>query len=150
MYELSQSRSLANELLNKPLNKCGYHQSKVVSELWKHKWRPVKCILVVDIIRVKYVGEEHRWHINDTLEEEYKVTTEWDNKRYSKNNTRLGSQEIAGSPVTTRIHQENTQSILTWHEKETIIPSSSSDNQVWDQKSMFHTRVQSSPCRCNR
>ena len=37
MYGLPQSGLLANELLKKRLNKNGYHQSKLVPGLWKHK-----------------------------------------------------------------------------------------------------------------
>ena len=37
MYGLPQSGLLANELLEKRLNKNGYHQSKLVPGLWKHK-----------------------------------------------------------------------------------------------------------------
>ena len=36
MYGLPQAGKLANELLEKRLNKHGYHQHKVVSGLWKH------------------------------------------------------------------------------------------------------------------
>jgi hypothetical protein len=82
MYGLPQSGLLANELLEKRLNKRGYHQSKLVPGLWSHKWRPVQFTLVVDDFGVKYVGKEHAKHLKDTLEENYKVTTEWDGKRY--------------------------------------------------------------------
>ncbi len=37
MYALPHSHLLANELLDKRLNKWGYHQSKLVPGLWKHK-----------------------------------------------------------------------------------------------------------------
>ena len=82
MYGLPQSGLLANELLEKRLNKRGYHQSKLVPGLWKHKWRPVQFTLVVDDFGVKYVGKEHALHLKQTLEENYTVTTEWDGRRY--------------------------------------------------------------------
>jgi hypothetical protein len=82
MYGLLQSGLLANELLEKPLNKRGYHQSKLVPGLWSHKWRPVQFTLVVDDFGVKYVGEEHALHLKQTLEENYKVTLKWDGQRY--------------------------------------------------------------------
>ena len=31
---------------------------------------------------MKYVGEEHALHLKQTLEENYKVTLEWDGRRY--------------------------------------------------------------------
>ena len=42
MYGLPQSGLHANQLLEKRLNKHGYHQSKLVPRLWKHDWRPVQ------------------------------------------------------------------------------------------------------------
>ena len=82
MYGLRQSGLLANELLEKGLNKQGYHQSKLVPGLWKHTWRSVQFTLVVDDFGVKYVGKEHAMHLKQTLEENYTVTTEWDGRRY--------------------------------------------------------------------
>ena len=82
MYDLPQSGLLVNELLEKRLNKRGYYQSKLVTGLWRHKWRPVQFTLVVDDFGVKYAGKEHAKHLKDTLEETYKVTTEWNGKRY--------------------------------------------------------------------
>ena len=38
--------------------------------------------LVVDNSGVKYIGEKHELHIKQTLEENYKVTTEWDGTGY--------------------------------------------------------------------
>ncbi len=40
MYGLPQAGLLANELLEKQLNKHGYQQSKLVPGLWKHDTRP--------------------------------------------------------------------------------------------------------------
>ena len=37
MYGLPQAGLLANDLLEKRLNKRGYHQSKLVPGLWKHE-----------------------------------------------------------------------------------------------------------------
>jgi hypothetical protein len=82
MYGLPQAGLLANELLEKSLNKRGYHHSKLVPGLWKHEWRPIQFTLVVDDFGVKYVGKEHALHLKATLEDNYGVTTEWNGKRY--------------------------------------------------------------------
>ena len=82
MYGLPHAGLLANELLEKRLNKRGYQLSKLVYGLWKHKWQPVQFTLVVDDFGVKYVGETHALHLKHTLEENYTVTTEWYEKRY--------------------------------------------------------------------
>ena len=80
MYGLPQSGLLANELLKKRLNKRDYHQSKLVPELWSHKCCPVHFTLVIDNYGVKCVGKEHALHLKQTLEENYKVTLEWDRR----------------------------------------------------------------------
>ena len=82
MYGLPQSGLLANELLEKRLNRHGYRQSKFVPGLWKHDKRPIQFTLVVDDFGVKYVGEEHAKHLQRVLEEHYKLTCDWSGTRY--------------------------------------------------------------------
>ena len=82
MYGLPQAGLLANELLEKRLNKNGYVQSRLVPGLWQHKWRPIQFSLVVDDFGVKYVGREHADHLLSVLKEHYKVTTDWTGSRY--------------------------------------------------------------------
>ena len=82
MYGLPQAGLLANELLEKRLNGHGYRQSKLVPGLWKHDWRPIQFTLVVDDFGVKYIGEEHARHLKESLEHDYKVTTDWTGNRY--------------------------------------------------------------------
>jgi hypothetical protein len=82
MYGLPQAGLLANELLEKRLNKHGYFQSKLVPRLWKHKTPPIQFTLVVDDFGVKYVSKEHAEHLKSVLEEHYKVTADWKGERY--------------------------------------------------------------------
>ena len=76
MYGLPQAGLLANELLEKILNKRGYRQSKLVPSFLTHDWRPVQFTLVVDDFGVKYVVEEHATRLKKTIEENYTVTIE--------------------------------------------------------------------------
>lgn len=59
MYVLPQAGLLANELLEKRLNKHGDFQSKLVPGLWNHKTRPIQFTLIVNNFGVKYVGKEN-------------------------------------------------------------------------------------------
>ena len=59
MYGLPQVGLLAQQLLEKRLEKHGYTQSKQTPGLWKHEWRPICFSLVVDDFGVKYVGEAY-------------------------------------------------------------------------------------------
>jgi hypothetical protein len=81
MYSLPQAGLLANELLEKRLNKRGYWQSKLVPGLWKHDTRPIQFTLVVDV-GIKYVGKEHAQHLKNALKEHYKLTCDWTGKQY--------------------------------------------------------------------
>ena len=82
MYGLPQSGLLANELLEKRLNKHGYRQSKLVPGLWKHDTRYIQFTLVVDDFGVKYTNKEDVKHLQRVLEEHYKITTDWNGNRY--------------------------------------------------------------------
>jgi hypothetical protein len=82
MYGLPHGGLIANQLLEKRLNKHGYFQSKLVPGLWTHKTRPIQFSLVVDDFGVKYVGEEHAKHLESVLKEHYKVTCDWTGGRY--------------------------------------------------------------------
>lgn len=48
MYGLPQAGRLANLQLINNLAKHGYHPCRFTPGLWRHKWRPVKFVLVVD------------------------------------------------------------------------------------------------------
>jgi hypothetical protein len=82
MYGLPHVGLIANELLEKRLNKAGYFQSKYVPGLWSHQTRPIVFTLVVDDFGVKYVGKEHALHLKSVIEEHYKCSADWTGTRY--------------------------------------------------------------------
>ena len=82
MYGLPQAGLLAQQLLEKRLNKNGYHQSKLTPGLWTHAWRPITFTLCVDDFGVKYVGKEHADHLMAILKEDYAISHEWEGRRY--------------------------------------------------------------------
>ena len=73
---------MAQQLLEKRLNKEGYSQSKLTPFFWTHKWRPVSFTLCVDDFGVKYVGKEHTEHLISVLESSYTISTDWKGKSY--------------------------------------------------------------------
>ena len=91
IYGLPQAGLLANELLEKRLNKRGYQQSKSVTVFGTNNWRPVQFTLVVDNFGVEYVGEEHALHLKHTIEDATLAsrstrTTREDNSTYQCHN----------------------------------------------------------------
>jgi hypothetical protein len=69
MYGLPQAGILAQELLEKGLNKHDYSQSKAVLDLWTHKPQPILFTLVVDDFGVKYIRKEHAMHLISILKQ---------------------------------------------------------------------------------
>ena len=80
MYGLPQAVLLAQELLEKRLQKHGYTQSKVTPGFWTHAWRPISFTLVVDDFSAKYIGKEHADHLVRVLKENYKISKDWGRK----------------------------------------------------------------------
>ena len=74
MYGLPQSGILAQEQLEKRLNKHGYKQSTIIPGYWNHAWRPISFTLVVDDFGVKYVRKKDAEHLLGILQRDYGVT----------------------------------------------------------------------------
>ncbi|KAL7483106.1 hypothetical protein ACHAW6_008758 [Cyclotella cf. meneghiniana] len=74
VYGLPQAGLLAQELLEKQLNKHGYFQSTRTPGLWTHKWQPVQFALVVDDFGIKYVGDDNLHHLTAILQEHYEIS----------------------------------------------------------------------------
>ena len=83
MYGLKQAGKLANDLLSKRLNSCGYIQCDITPGLWRHKTRPVIFSLVVDDFGVQYTGRHNAEHLLTTLQEHYQVSTDWRGTKFA-------------------------------------------------------------------
>ena len=70
-YGLPQSRSLPNDLMRTRLEKAVYYKAATTPGLWRHKWRPILFVLIVDDCGIKYVGKQHALHLLRILEENY-------------------------------------------------------------------------------
>ena len=82
MYGLPQAGLLAQQLLEKQLNKHGYFQSSIIPGFWKHDTRPISFTLVVNDFRVKYVGKEHADHLLTVLKQHYESEDDWTGSKY--------------------------------------------------------------------
>ena len=82
-YGLPQSGKLANDLLRKRLNKAGYFEAPTTPGLWRHTWRPVQFVLIVDDFGVEYVGKQHADHLLAVLNEHYEMSTDWEGKKFA-------------------------------------------------------------------
>ena len=82
-YGLPQSGRLANDQLRERLAKAGYYEAVSTPGLWRHVWRPVQFILIVDDFAVEYVGKKHAQHLADTLKQYHKISEDWEGKRFA-------------------------------------------------------------------
>ena len=82
MYGLPQAGLIAQQLLEKQLNKKGYHQIDINPGLWKRTWRMVCFSLCVEDFGVKYVGKHHTENLMPVLRESYKISHDWKGKKY--------------------------------------------------------------------
>jgi hypothetical protein len=83
MYGLKRSGKLANDLLSEHLNEQGYYECATTPGLWRHKWRPIIFVLIVDNFGVQYTGREHAEHLHATLQAHYDVTTDWEGVKFA-------------------------------------------------------------------
>ena len=83
VYGLKQSGKLANDLLTDRLAEYDYYQCHTTPGLWRHKWRPISFVLIVDDFGIKYVGRRHAEHLLISLQKTYEVTTDWAGSKFA-------------------------------------------------------------------
>ena len=83
VYGLKQAGKLANDLLTERLAAHGYYQCATTPGLWRHKWRPVTFVLIVDDFGIQYVQKRHADHLLEALQQDYKVTTDWTGTKFA-------------------------------------------------------------------
>ena len=66
-YGIKQSKKLVNDLLRTRLEKANYYKAATTPRLWKHKWRPIQLVLIVDDFGVEYVGKQHAHHLENVI-----------------------------------------------------------------------------------
>eukprot|EP00804_Cyclotella_cryptica_P021964 CCRYP_000899-RA/>CCRYP_000899-RA protein AED:0.44 eAED:0.44 QI:0/-1/0/1/-1/0/1/0/204 len=69
IYGLKQARKLANDLLIQHLETHRYYQCTATPSLWRHTWRPVIFVLIVDDFGIQYTERRHAEHLLHTLQE---------------------------------------------------------------------------------
>ena len=83
VYGLKQSGKLANDLLATRLHDHGYYQCAITPGLWRHRWRPIMFVLIVDDFGIQYVDKRHAEHLLTALQLHYSVTTDWAGTKFA-------------------------------------------------------------------
>jgi hypothetical protein len=82
MYGLPQAGIITNQRLEKHLAKYGYKPTYLTPGLWRHESPPITFSLGVNNFGVKYVGDQHAWHLITALEHLYTVSSDWTGSLY--------------------------------------------------------------------
>ena len=78
VYGLPQAGMLANKLLKRRLAQHGYYEVRHTPGYWRHMWRPIDFMLVVDDFGVGYEKNEHALHLLQMLRQYYEaVSVDW-------------------------------------------------------------------------
>ena len=82
-YGLPQYGRLANDLLCKRLNGKVYFQASTTPGLWRHNWRPIQFMLIVDDFGVEYVSRKHAEHLAPVLKKYHEISEDWESKTFA-------------------------------------------------------------------
>ena len=83
MYGLPQAGMLNNKLLKHRLAKHGYYEVHHTPGYWRHTWRSIDFMLVVDDFGVGYKNNEHALHLLQILHQYYEaVSIDWTGTLY--------------------------------------------------------------------
>ena len=75
-----QAGKLANHLLRTRLNDNGNYETTPTPGLWRHEWRPIMFVLIVDDFGIEYVGNHHFHHLRTFLATHYTITEDLEGK----------------------------------------------------------------------
>jgi hypothetical protein len=83
VYGLKQAGKLANDLLTDRLGAHGYFQTATTPGLWRHNWRSIMFILIVDDFGIEFCEQRHADHLLAALQSHYTVTTDWTGAKFA-------------------------------------------------------------------
>ena len=82
-YGLPEAGRLPNDQLRERLAVAGYYEAISTPGLWKHVWRPIQLVLIVDDFAVEYVGKQHAQHLADTLKQYHTISEDWEARKFA-------------------------------------------------------------------
>ena len=106
MYGISQAGLIVHQLLEKTLNKKGYHQSRITPGFWTQERRLICFSLCVDDFGVKYVGKT-RGAPHDSPQRALQNIERLEGQKTPRYGSRLGLQKPQGAPVNDGVMWQN-------------------------------------------
>ena len=76
-YELQQSGKLANDLLRTRLEDLQYYETATTPGLWRHKWRSIQFVVIVDDFGLEYARKQDADHLSSVLKKHHGISQDW-------------------------------------------------------------------------
>jgi hypothetical protein len=83
IYGLKQAGKLANNFFTERLAAHGYYQCATTAGLWRHKWRQILFVLIVDDFGIEYIDKVDAEHLLTALCSHYNITADWSGTKFS-------------------------------------------------------------------
>ena len=82
-YGLPKSGKLANDLLRTIMEGAHYYETAITPGLWRHKWRHIQFVLIVDDFGIEYVRKQDADHLASFLKNHHDISQDWEGKKFS-------------------------------------------------------------------
>ena len=76
-HGLTQSGKLANNLLRTRLEDANYYETATTPGLWRHKWRSILFVLIVDNFGLEYVRNQDADNLTSVIKNYHDISKEW-------------------------------------------------------------------------
>ena len=78
-----QSGKLANKLLRMRLEDVHYYETATNPGLWRHKWRSIQFVLIVDDFGLEYVIKQDADHLASVIKNNHDIFQDWEGKKFA-------------------------------------------------------------------
>ena len=82
-YGLPQSGKLANDKLRSRLEDAQYYETATTPGLWRHKWRSILFVLIVDDFGLEYVRKQESDHLEIVIKKHHDISQDWEVKEFA-------------------------------------------------------------------
>lgn len=73
-YGLTQAGTLSHDMLSTRLEEAGYFETATTPGLWRHTWRHIQFVLIVDDFEVEHVRKKDSDHLANILCEHHTIS----------------------------------------------------------------------------
>ena len=82
-YVLPQSGKLDNNLPRTRLEDAHYYETSTIPDLWRHKWRSIQFLLIVDDFGIEYMRKQDAYHLASVLKNHHDIYQDWEGNKFA-------------------------------------------------------------------